>query len=258
MIGSDAVRALTIASLVATIARGPARLLGDRRGRVRRGGRLVVLRGRADGRAALGRAGAADAGGRGDADGAAVDRARSPARRSAAPCSRRPRRAVRRRRGVVRLLDVSLLAMRTPFQEQRERADTSPLRAQIAEGLRYLWRRPFLRTCALMFGIGNFVFPGLSLVIVVVGTRQGLTGGEIGSLIGGVRGLPARRLARSRRSAAAPSRTDDPAHGALDVDRMRGRVRRLAERVRPDRAHRPDCADESRRRTRSSTGTGSR
>ncbi len=74
---------------------------------------------------------------------------------------------------------ISLLLMRTPFQEQRERTGTR-LRAEIAEGLSYLWRQPFLRTCALLFGIGNLVFPGLYLVIVVVGTRQGLTGGQIG------------------------------------------------------------------------------
>ena len=77
---------------------------------------------------------------------------------------------------------VSLLAMRTPFQEQRE-ADTSPLRSQLAEGVRFLWGRPFLRTCALIYGLGNFAMPGLLLVIVVAGTRQGLSGGEIGLLI---------------------------------------------------------------------------
>ena len=77
---------------------------------------------------------------------------------------------------------VSLLAMRTPFQEQRE-VDASPLRSQVAEGLRFLWSRPFLRTCALIYGLGNFAMPGLLLVIVVAGTRQGLSGGEIGLLI---------------------------------------------------------------------------
>ena len=76
---------------------------------------------------------------------------------------------------------VSLLLMRTPFQEERERAGTR-LRSEITEGLRWLWDHSFLRTCALLFGIGNLVFPGLSLVIVVVGTRDGLTGGEIGLL----------------------------------------------------------------------------
>jgi MFS family permease len=77
---------------------------------------------------------------------------------------------------------VSLLVMRTPFQEMRER-DTAPLRAQLAEGFRYLWSRPFLRTCALLFGLGNFLMPGILLVLIVVGRRQGLSGGEIGLLV---------------------------------------------------------------------------
>ena len=77
---------------------------------------------------------------------------------------------------------LSLLAMRTPFQEERE-VDTAPLRSQVAEGVRFLWSKPFLRTCALIYGLGNFAMPGLLLVIVVAGTRQGLSGGEIGLLI---------------------------------------------------------------------------
>ena len=76
---------------------------------------------------------------------------------------------------------VALLLMRTPFQEARE-VDTSTLRAQIAEGFRFLWSHPFLRTCALLFGFGNFIFPGVLVVIVVVGKDQGLSGGEIGAL----------------------------------------------------------------------------
>jgi MFS family permease len=77
---------------------------------------------------------------------------------------------------------VSLLVMRTPFQEVRER-DTAPLRAQLAEGFSYLWSRPFLRTCALLYGLGNFLMPGVLLVLVVVGRRQGLSAGEIGLLV---------------------------------------------------------------------------
>jgi MFS family permease len=76
---------------------------------------------------------------------------------------------------------VSLAAMRTPFQEVRE-IDTARLRTQIAEGFRFLWSHPFLRTCAFLWGLGNFAFPGVLLVIVVVGRRQGLSGGEIGAL----------------------------------------------------------------------------
>jgi hypothetical protein len=77
---------------------------------------------------------------------------------------------------------LSLLAMRTPFQEKRE-VDRSPIRTQIAEGFRFLWGQPFLRTCAFLYGIGNFALPGIFLVIVVFGRRSGLSGGEIGGLL---------------------------------------------------------------------------
>jgi hypothetical protein len=77
---------------------------------------------------------------------------------------------------------VSLLAMRTPFQEPRD-ADPSPLRARIVEGFRFLWGHPFLRTTTLLYGLGNFLMPGVLLMVVVVGKRQGLSGGEIGVLL---------------------------------------------------------------------------
>ena len=72
--------------------------------------------------------------------------------------------------------------MRTPFQEARE-ADPSSVRSQIAEGFRFLWSQPFLRTCAFLYGLGNFTIPGLLLLVVVLGKREGLSGGEIGALI---------------------------------------------------------------------------
>jgi MFS family permease len=77
---------------------------------------------------------------------------------------------------------VSLLAMRKPFQEERE-LDTSRLRSQIAEGFRWLWAQPFLRTCALIFALGNFALAGLLLAVLVIGKRQGLSSGEVGVLI---------------------------------------------------------------------------
>ena len=77
----------------------------------------------------------------------------------------------------------SILSIRTPFQEAREAAEAEPLRAQLAEGLRWLWGRPFLRTCALLFTATNLIYEGLILVLVVVGRRQGLSAGEIGGLI---------------------------------------------------------------------------
>jgi MFS family permease len=76
----------------------------------------------------------------------------------------------------------SLAAIRTPFQGPREPSDAG-LRAQVAEGMRFLWGHHFLRTCAFLYGLGNFSLPGILLVIVVAGREQGLTGGEIGSLL---------------------------------------------------------------------------
>jgi hypothetical protein len=77
---------------------------------------------------------------------------------------------------------IALLAMRTPFQQQRERSVAS-LRTQVTEGFRFLWGQPFLRTCAFLFALGNFIGPSILFVLVVVGRRQGLSGGTIGVLV---------------------------------------------------------------------------
>jgi len=76
----------------------------------------------------------------------------------------------------------SLLAMRTPFEQERQ-PDLEPLRERITEGFRFLWARPFLRTCALLFGLGNFIGPGLLLAVVVIGRRQGLSVGAVSGLV---------------------------------------------------------------------------
>jgi hypothetical protein len=129
---------------------------------------------------------------------------------------------------------LSLALMRTPFQETRER-DTAPLRVRFAEGFRFLWSRPFLRATALLWGFGNFTGPGVFLVLVVVGRRQGLTGGEIGG----------RALRRVAARAADPPRArcphDSPAR-VLVLGAHR-RLPRLAERLR---ARRRDGAGRDR------------
>ena len=76
----------------------------------------------------------------------------------------------------------TLLAMKTPFQETRER-DTTPLRAQIREGIAFLWSHAYLRTTALIFAGNNFVFSGVFLAVVVISKRHGLSGGKIGALL---------------------------------------------------------------------------
>ena len=85
---------------------------------------------------------------------------------------------------------LSLLAMRTPFEEHRER-DASSVRARLAEGFRFLWGHPFLRTCAFLYGLTNFIGPGLLLAVVVVGERPGALGRPDRPPPLGVRRLPA-------------------------------------------------------------------
>ena len=77
---------------------------------------------------------------------------------------------------------LSLLAMRTPFQEERE-PHLASLRSRLAEGFHFVWSQPFLRTCALLFGLTNFIGPGVLFAVVVIAKEQGLSGGEVGALI---------------------------------------------------------------------------
>jgi hypothetical protein len=77
---------------------------------------------------------------------------------------------------------VSLLATRTPFQQQQQ-PDRCSLRSRLAQGVRFLWSHPFLRTCALLFGLANFTGPGLLFAVVVLGRGQGLSGGAVGGLV---------------------------------------------------------------------------
>ena len=77
---------------------------------------------------------------------------------------------------------LSLLAMRTPFQQERH-PSTLGIRRQLAEGFAFLWRQPFLRTTAFLYGVGNFTIPALLFVLVVVARRDGVTPGGIGVLL---------------------------------------------------------------------------
>jgi MFS family permease len=77
----------------------------------------------------------------------------------------------------------TLLAMRTPFQEEREERETAGLLTQIKEGLAWLWGHAFLRTCALLFVGGNFLFGALELILIVAAKRQGYSPAVIGGLV---------------------------------------------------------------------------
>jgi MFS family permease len=77
---------------------------------------------------------------------------------------------------------VSLLAMRTRFQEKRERADTHVF-AEAAEGLRFVWANPLLRLTTLMLTLGNFSAGGIQLAIVVLAEQHGLESAGVGGLV---------------------------------------------------------------------------
>src|SRR6266540_2370449 len=142
---------------------------------------------------------------------------------------------------------VSLLAMRTPFQEQRERTDTHVL-AEAAEGLRFVWANPFLRLTTLMLTLGSFSAGGVQLAVIVLAKRHGLSGAGVGSLValvGATTLLGATASPLVRRVPFAPR---DPPVGVL-VEPCARVVPRLAERLRPlGRVRVPDVPFREHRR----------
>ena len=87
---------------------------------------------------------------------------------------------------------VTLALIRTPFQNQRSAAPANPL-AEIASGVRWVWRQPFILTMTLMMGAGAFVLPSDTLIIIILAQRAGASAwmiglifaaGGVGSLVG--------------------------------------------------------------------------
>jgi MFS family permease len=77
---------------------------------------------------------------------------------------------------------VSALLMRARFQEERER-DTAPLRRQLAEGIAFYTRIPFLRTTMAMISVSNFTVTGVQLTVIVLAEREGLSSTAIGVFV---------------------------------------------------------------------------
>lgn len=77
---------------------------------------------------------------------------------------------------------LSLLVMRTPFQEQRERTETHAV-AEAVEGLRFVWHNAFLRLTTLMLLLGNISAAGVQLAIVVLAKQHGLSSAAVGALV---------------------------------------------------------------------------
>jgi predicted MFS family arabinose efflux permease len=74
---------------------------------------------------------------------------------------------------------VTKLLISTEFQEAR--TDTAPAHAR--EGLRWLWKRPFFRTCSLLFAASNPIFTGLALLGVVLARDHGASPALVGVML---------------------------------------------------------------------------
>lgn len=74
---------------------------------------------------------------------------------------------------------VSKLLIRSDFQEARSGEALGSAR----EGLRWVWQRPFFRTCMLVFAGSNPIFIGLNLLIVVLAKRHGASAALVGVML---------------------------------------------------------------------------
>lgn len=70
-----------------------------------------------------------------------------------------------------------------PLQQRRQRA-RSRLRAEISEGIAWLWRQRFLRSIALLIGATNFVHNALPLLVIVRAKELGASPALIGATFG--------------------------------------------------------------------------
>lgn len=74
---------------------------------------------------------------------------------------------------------VSLLLMKTPFQEKREPGARAPFR----EGLSYFWSIPFLRATIGMIAASNVVAVGAPVALVILAHRQHFSPLAIGTFL---------------------------------------------------------------------------
>lgn len=74
---------------------------------------------------------------------------------------------------------VSLLLIRTPFQEKREPGARTPFR----EGLAHFWSIPFLRTTVGMIAASNVVAAGAPIALIILAHRQGFSAAAIGAFV---------------------------------------------------------------------------
>jgi predicted MFS family arabinose efflux permease len=85
----------------------------------------------------------------------------------------------------------SLFLIRTRFQGERVPGVKRSLRAEISEGLAWLWRQPLIRYIAFLTGGWNFVTAGEALFVIILARQQHASDFTIGTLfaIGGAGGI---------------------------------------------------------------------
>ncbi|HKF38640.1 MAG TPA: MFS transporter [Ktedonobacteraceae bacterium] len=91
---------------------------------------------------------------------------------------------------------LSLLFIRVSFQMKRAARNKLALRKEIAEGLRFLWRQPLLRTMVVLTMVVNFLLSPVTLVVIVLARGMLhidvrmlgiiLSAGGVGGVLGGV------------------------------------------------------------------------
>jgi MFS family permease len=88
-------------------------------------------------------------------------------------------------------------AVRTPLAAAP--AERRPLRSEIAVGLRFIWRVPFLRASLLQATGTNLGWSAITLTLVLVTRAHGASGAEIGGMLAlmGVGGLAGSAASRS-------------------------------------------------------------
>lgn len=74
---------------------------------------------------------------------------------------------------------ISLLLMRTRFQEERQLGEPTHFR----EGLAYFWSIPFLRTTIGMIAASNLAATGVPIAVIVLAHRHGLSSAAIGGFV---------------------------------------------------------------------------
>lgn len=77
---------------------------------------------------------------------------------------------------------VSILSVRKPLDDAPHARERRHLAAEVLDGLRWLWERPFLRALALWLSAGGIAFSSIGLVILVTAREHGATSAQIGVL----------------------------------------------------------------------------